>query len=79
MPTTMQIGFADGSSVRRDFPVEIWVRSDYYTLPLEGTPEVTSVTLDPDQVLPDVDRSNDTWPAEAATPEPEQAEEAVGS
>jgi len=78
MPTTMQIGFADGSSVRRDFPVEIWVRSDYYTLPLEGTPEVTSVTLDPDQVLPDVNRSNDAWPAEAATPEPEQDTNAVG-
>ncbi len=79
MPTTIEIGFTDGSSVRRDFPVEIWVRSDSYTLPLEDAPEVTSVTLDPDQVLPDVDRSNDTWPAEAATPKPEQAAEAVGS
>jgi aminopeptidase N len=79
MPTTMEIDFADGSSVRRDFPVEIWVRSDTYVLPLEGTPEVTSVTLDPDQVLPDINRSNDAWPAEAIEPEPEQETEAVGS
>ena len=78
MPTVMEIGFVDGSSVRWDLPVQIWVQSDSFTLPLEDTPEVTSVTLDPDQLLPDVDRSNDTWPAEAAESAeagaPEQAE-----
>ena len=73
MPTVIEIGFVDGSSVRWDLPVEIWVQGDSFTLPLEDTPDVTSVTLDPDQAMPDVDRSNDTWPAGA--PEPEQGEE----
>jgi len=78
MPTTLEIGFADGSSVRRDFPVEIWARSDSYALPLRDAPEVTSVTLDPDGVLPDVERSNDTWPAEAAATGDAEEEEGGG-
>jgi hypothetical protein len=62
MPTTLDIVFADGTSQRRKLPVEMWIASDTYALPLGETPAVASVTLDPEGILPDVDRSNDTWP-----------------
>ncbi|MFC1530809.1 M1 family metallopeptidase [Gemmatimonadota bacterium] len=63
MPTILEIDFADGTTARRTLPVEVWIRSDSYTLPVDTFPRVTNVTLDPDSVLPDVDRSNDSWPA----------------
>jgi hypothetical protein len=46
--------------VRRTLPVEIWIRSNTFVLPLDGgMPE--RVTLDPDGILPDANGDNNTW------------------
>jgi hypothetical protein len=56
----VELLFADGRVVRRTLPVEIWIRSNTFVLPLDGgMPE--RVTLDPDGILPDANRDNNTW------------------
>jgi hypothetical protein len=60
MPVVVELLFADGRVVRRTLPVEIWIRSNTFVLPLDGgMPE--RVTLDPDGILPDANRDNNTW------------------
>jgi len=46
-----------------NLPVEIWQRSGKWTFHYNSTDMVTSVTIDPDNKLPDVDLSNNTWTA----------------
>lgn len=64
MPLTVRIEYADGSVDMRELPVEIW----HYTnereieVPLDGS-EVVKVTIDPDEILPDVDVENNVWEA----------------
>ncbi|MFQ5746734.1 MAG: M1 family metallopeptidase [Gemmatimonadota bacterium] len=61
MPTSVEIRFADGAPLRLDLPVEIWTAGDEYVLGLGETSAVTSVRIDPDGMLPDVNRDNDVW------------------
>ncbi len=50
---------ADGSTERRRIPVIAFANSDTF---VEAIPAgATSVRLDPDQMLPDANRSNDAW------------------
>ena len=58
LPATVQIVFADGSNSRIRLPVETWLQQARYTVNLNSRQPITSVTVDPDHVLPDNDRSN---------------------
>ena len=60
LPVTVQVNFADGSNTRMKLPVETWLTSGTHAFTLAAGQPVTSVVLDPDHVLPDNDRSNDT-------------------
>jgi len=63
MPTPIRATYADGSTHSHRVPVDVWMedhRSTTVTLP-DG--DVTRVAIDPDEFLPDVDRSNNTWSA----------------
>jgi hypothetical protein len=65
MPTPVRATYADGSTHSHRVPVDVWLdghRSTTVTLPAG---DVTRVEIDPDEVLPDVDRSNNTWSASA--------------
>lgn len=42
-------------------PAETWIQQMAIDLTLDSTQPVTAVTIDPDKVLPDKDRSNDVW------------------
>jgi hypothetical protein len=61
LPATVQIDFADGSNSRIRLPVETWLQQARYTLNLTSRQRITSVTVDPDHVLPDNDRSNNVF------------------
>ncbi len=61
MPVLVEVELADGRTLRRHLPVEVWIRGDDYELWLEPGTEVVGVTLDPDGSLPDVDRSDNAW------------------
>jgi hypothetical protein len=43
--------------------VEVWQRGGTWTLKYASTSKINKVILDPDNVLPDVDRSNNEWSA----------------
>ena len=71
LPATVQVAFADGTTRRVRVPVEAWIRKATLDLPIDSTQPITSVTVDPDHVIPDADRTNNVlagpFPS-AATP-----------
>ena len=64
LPTTVEAVFTDGSKERVKLPVETWLSKKTHTWTLESKTPIATVTADPDHVLPDDDRSNNTKKAE---------------
>jgi aminopeptidase N len=60
MPATLQVTYVDGTTRRLVVPVEAWLRSRVTDVVVAGSGAIREVTVDPDQVLPDGDRSNNT-------------------
>jgi len=58
LPATVQIEFKDGTSQRIRLPAETWILKSVATLYLDSRRPITSVTVDPDHVIPDKDRTN---------------------
>ncbi len=61
LPTTIEVRYADGSTTRFMVPVETWESKG--ELVWTGEKPVASATVDPDHVLPDDDRANNTLSA----------------
>lgn len=62
MPVRMLVEYKDGSSEVVDLPVEIWHQTTRWRAGLKtGGRTVKSVTLDPEGILPDTDRANNSW------------------
>ena len=66
LPMTVQLRYEDGTTEQRRIPTEAFFTKDTHTLTLTDG-RLTGVTVDPNQILPDVNRNNDTWTAEDAT------------
>ncbi|MGA2847873.1 MAG: M1 family metallopeptidase [Terracidiphilus sp.] len=61
LPATVEVQFTDGSKTRFRLPVEAWEsRGD---MQWAGDKPIASVTVDPDHMLPDDDRTNNTLKA----------------
>lgn len=75
MPVVMDITFSDGKVERTTLPVEIWGATNTWRVPVvtDGR-SITRVSIDPDGMYPDLDRSNNLWEAET----PEAGTEAEG-
>jgi hypothetical protein len=58
LPATVQIEFKDGTSQRMHLPAETWILKSVVTLYLDSRQPIVSVTVDPDHVIPDKDRTN---------------------
>jgi hypothetical protein len=67
MPTTLEVDYVDGSKRELRIPVETWMLHKSITFTVPGTAAVKSAMLDPRHLLPDMDRSNDSY-AVPATP-----------
>ncbi|WBL22919.1 M1 family metallopeptidase [Zunongwangia sp. HRR-M8] len=65
MPVKMKITYQDGSSEMLTLPIEIWQRGDSWSHLVDTDKAPKSIEIDPDKILPDVDYSNDSWPAES--------------
>jgi hypothetical protein len=61
MPVTAEIKEANGKTNRVNLPVEIWQHGSTWKFKYNSTDSLTSVILDPDKKLPDVNESNNTW------------------
>ncbi|GAB5518898.1 MAG: M1 family metallopeptidase [Rhodothermales bacterium] len=68
MPTVVRFTMDDGSFSERRIPVEAWANTDSYQFFVEGMTKIRQIMLDPTQILPDTDRTNDTWTAAGVVP-----------
>lgn len=72
LPVTVGLTYEDGSSEQRRIPAEAFFTQDTHTLTLpDRSPQ--QVQIDPNQILPDVNRQNNTWTA-AETSEEESSQ-----
>jgi hypothetical protein len=60
MPATIEIVLKDGSKQRLQLPVETWMQTATHTIHLAITQKIQSVTIDPDALLPDSNRKNNS-------------------
>jgi hypothetical protein len=64
MPIIAKVTWKDGSSEVLRWPVQSWmINEERVSKLIVSDKELASVELDPYQEIPDVDRSNDAWPA----------------
>ncbi|MGA2650814.1 MAG: M1 family metallopeptidase [Terracidiphilus sp.] len=61
LPATVEVQYTDGTKTRFRLPVEAWESKG--EMQWAGDKPIASVTVDPDHVLPDDDRSNNTLTA----------------
>lgn len=61
MPVVVQITFVNGTTQRIPLPVETWLQHTTYTFSVPVTAAIASVTIDPDHMLPDANRQNNSW------------------
>jgi outer membrane lipoprotein-sorting protein len=61
LPAIVEVKETGGKDSTFTLPVEIWQRGDTWTFAYPSTTRLKSVTLDPDNVLPDVNADNNKW------------------
>jgi len=61
LPATVEVVFRGGATRRVMLPAETWIQKTAYTLRLSSNEPVAAVIVDPDHVLPDVNRGNNQW------------------
>ncbi len=60
MPVPMLVKESNGKEHRFTLPVEIWQRGAQWTFSVATTSKITEVVIDPDKLLPDLNRQNNT-------------------
>jgi hypothetical protein len=58
LPASARVDFKDGTSRRIQLPAETWILKSVATLRLDSTQPIVAVTVDPEHVIPDKDRTN---------------------
>lgn len=61
MPVPLRIEEESGKVTKMKLPVEVWQRGASWTFSFDNQSPVTSVTIDPDNDLPDANRQNNKW------------------
>ncbi|MGB8374103.1 MAG: M1 family metallopeptidase [Salegentibacter sp.] len=63
MPLIVEYTYADGTSEKVTYPVQIWRKhDDAVTRTLATEKEITKITVDPDMETADVNPDNNSWP-----------------
>lgn len=61
MPATVELEEVSGRKTRVQLPVEIWQKGGSWTFRSNTQQPLRSVTIDPDNSLPDINPDNNTW------------------
>jgi aminopeptidase N len=61
MPCTLQVVLKDGTVKDIQLPVETWLQSNVHTVHVQTDQPLSSVTIDPKNLLPDSNRENNIW------------------
>ncbi|HKI45452.1 MAG TPA: M1 family metallopeptidase [Balneolales bacterium] len=62
MPVTLKIVMDGGKTDTVNLPFQIWEKTGTFEVPYDSHSRIDSVIVDPEHMLPDVDRSNNVWP-----------------
>ena len=63
MPVPIEVTYADGRTVRRVLPASPWLAGNREAVALFRAGDVERVEIDPEEMLPDVDRRDNVWTA----------------
>ena len=67
MPIIVEYTFADGTSERIKYPVQVWRKNDKVVRKVMASDkEITNILVDPDLETADIDTSNNSWPKKEA-------------
>ncbi len=61
LPSMLEVKYVDGSAQRIALPAETWIQRGRMSLTVPGHGPIASVTVDPDHVLPDKNRANNSF------------------
>lgn len=61
MPVIIKVVQSNGATGTINLPAEIWQRGGKWTFKYGSDNKIETVILDPENVLPDVNRKNNTW------------------
>ena len=61
MPVVVELTLADGTTQRKELPVDIWNQGNTYNFTYRAGQPVQSILIDPDEWLPDMERRNNEW------------------
>ncbi len=61
MPADLRFTLENGKTVDFRLPVEVWLHGNNYVLRIFENVNVVKIELDPNHVLPDVNRANNVW------------------
>jgi hypothetical protein len=69
MPAIVEIETSNGGTIERTVPVSHWISgATSYEIELpDSVGEVRSVSIDPEMLFPDLDRTNNVWPRQEET------------
>ncbi len=62
LPVILKIIQTNGKTETIQLPVEVWQRGSPWTIKYASVSKIEKLILDPDAVLPDVNRKNNEWP-----------------
>lgn len=63
MPVRLAVTRADGTVERFIVPVSVWLAgATRHVVAFDNAATITAIEIDPEQLFPDVDRSNNRWP-----------------
>lgn len=64
MPVRLAITRSDDTTENKTIPVDVWLEGAYaHTITVSSDPKIRRVQIDPQELFPDVNRSNQTWTA----------------
>ena len=61
LPVQLELRYGDGTTERRDLPVEMWSLGSKFRYRMAAPKQVVGVVIDPRRIYPDIDRSNNSW------------------
>lgn len=62
MPVVIEATTESGGKIQKKLPVEIWQRNQSWRFKLKTTEKLTKIVIDPDNIYPDIDPTNNVWP-----------------
>ncbi len=76
MPLIIEITYADGSTEKKTYPVQIWRKNDdMVSKVIPTTKEIEKIVVDPDMETADVNVDNNSWPKSESKSEFEEYKE----